>query len=269
MANRGAGQDVTSQDVWIQGPGGRLFVRIWTQQTTGARVPIVLLHDSLGCVELWRGFPAELCARTGRQVIAYDRLGFGQSDAHPEKPSLDFIAKEAGTGFSAVRRQLGIDRFVLLGHSVGGGMAVNAAARFGGACVALITESAQAFVEDRTLQGIEEAEALFKDPDQIGRLGKYHGGKAAWVVDAWIGSWLDPAFAAWSLQSVLPQVTCPVLAIHGMDDEYGSARHPELIGQFAGGTARVEIMPETRHVPHREKEDAVVDMVAAFLQSLD
>lgn len=257
------------RDIWIQGPSGRLFVRIWVSEKPSSGVPIILFHDSLGCVELWRNFPAELCAHTGRQVIAYDRLGFGESDANPGKLSVDFIAKEAETDFAAVRQQLGIDRFILFGHSVGGGMAVNCAAKFSDDCVALITESAQAFVEDRTVQGIEEARELFKDPCQIERLKKYHGEKAEWVLDAWINSWLSPAFQSWSLTPVLPQVKCPVLAIHGIDDEYGSSRHPELIGQLAGGTAHVEIMPNTRHIPHREKEAAVVDLVARFVQPLD
>lgn len=257
------------QDISIQGHAGRLFVRIWSSEEPDAGPPIILFHDSLGCVELWRNFPAELCAKTGRRVIAYDRLGFGRSDAYPGKLPLDFVAKEAEADFAAVLQRLAIGRFVLFGHSVGGGIAVNCAARFGAACVALITESAQAFVEDRTVQGIEEAREFFKDAGQVARLKKYHGEKAEWVLDAWIGSWLSPAFASWSLTPVLPRVGCPVLVIHGVDDEYGSMRHPELIGRLAGGTAQVEIMADTRHVPHREKEAVVVGAVARFLQALD
>lgn len=259
---------ITSQDTWAQGANGRLFVRVWSPEVATSPSPIVLFHDSLGSVELWRSFPAALCAGTGRQIVAYDRQGFGRSDAHPGKLPLDFIAREADTGFAEMRRQLGIDRFVLLGHSVGGGMAVNCAARFDDACVALITESAQAFVEDRTVHGIEAATELFRDPGQVDRLRKYHGDKVAWVLDAWINSWLSPEFASWSLAPVLPQVRCPLLAIHGIDDEYGSRKHPELIGQRAGGPARVEVMAGTRHVPHREKQAVVVGMVADFLQAL-
>lgn len=264
-----APQTITSQDTWIEGPDGRLFVRIWTTDEPSSDVPIILFHDSLGSVDLWRSFPVELCAGTRRQVIAYDRLGFGQSEPNPGKLSVDFIANESENGFAPICQQLGISRYVLFGHSVGGGMAVNCAAKFNDACVALITESAQAFVEDRTVQGIEDAREVFKDPVQVRRLKKYHGEKAEWVLDAWINSWLSPEFASWSLASVLPQVRCPVLAIHGIDDEYGSSRHPELIGQLAGGKTKVKVMADTRHVPHREKEDVVIDMIAFFLQSLD
>jgi pimeloyl-ACP methyl ester carboxylesterase len=256
------------EDVRIRLPQGRLFARLWAPpQAAGS--PIILFHDSLGCVELWRGFPSALAMRTGRQVIAYDRLGFGRSDPRDDTLGMDFIADEANTFFPALRAELGIDRFVACGHSVGGGMAVHCAAQFGAACAALITESAQAFVEDRTLQGICAAQELFKDPAQVEKLGKYHGDKARWVLDAWIDTWLAPAFAGWSLESVLPRVTCPLLAIHGSDDEYGSPRHPALIGRLTGGPTRVEVMPDTRHVPHREREQAVLDLIAAYLHAID
>lgn len=248
-------------------PAGRVFARSWTPASS-AGSPIVLLHDSLGCVDLWRNFPAALAERTQRQVIAYDRLGFGQSDPRDGQLAPDFIADEAASGFPALLHAFGLQRFVAFGHSVGGGMAVHCAARFGAACDALITESAQAFVEDFTLQGIRAAQALFADPAQVARLGKYHGDKARWVLGAWIDTWLDPRFADWSLATVLPRVACPVLAIHGDGDEYGSTRHPETIGRLAGGPVRVEVMVDTRHVPHRERERDVIELVARFLDSL-
>jgi pimeloyl-ACP methyl ester carboxylesterase len=147
-------------------------------------------------------------------------------------------------------------------------MAVNCAAHCGDACVALITESAQAFVEDRTVQGIEEARELFKDAGQVERLKRYHGDRTHWVLDAWIGSWLHPDFAGWSLAPALPRVQCPALVIHGIDDEYGSPKHPRQIAEAVGGGARLEIMADTRHVPHREKEAEVIELVRDFVATL-
>jgi pimeloyl-ACP methyl ester carboxylesterase len=230
--------------------------------------PIVLFHDSLGCVDLWRDFPAALCAATGRRVIAYDRLGFGRSDARSDRPPLDFVADEARHYFPALRDALGFRRFIAFGHSVGGGMAVNCAAAFSADCEALITESAQVFPEDLTLKNIAEAKAQFEDSAQMRRLDKYHGDKTRWVVDAWTENWLHPGFAAWTLRDVLPQVNCPVLAIHGEHDEYGTTRHPQMIGELSGGPARVEILPDTYHVPHRERPGAILDLVAEFVATL-
>ena len=261
-------QHTTSRDTSVDSPHGRLFVRTWSPDTPSNLAPIVLLHDSLGSVELWRGFPSALCKATDRQVVAYDRLGFGRSDPHPGTLALDFIASEAEGDFATVLRALGIPRFIVFGHSVGGGMAVNCAAYHRAACVALITESAQAFVEDRTVDGLEDARELFKDPGQVDRLKRYHGDKARWVLDAWIESWLAPAFATWSLRPVLPQVACPTLVIHGIDDEYGSTAHPTLIAELGGGAARQELMADTRHVPHREREAEVIAMVKGFVSTL-
>jgi len=261
--------NLISNDVWVDHPDGRIFVRTWGKSSDTSlpqkEAPIVLFHDSLGCVDLWRDFPARLSAATGRQIIAYDRLGFGRSDPRTDIPTLDFVSDEAKTYFPAIREQLGIQKFIAFGHSVGGGMAIHCATRFPADCEALITESAQAFLEDRTAQGIMTAKQQFKDEQQIERLRKYHGAKAKWVVDAWTETWLDPEFATWSLTGILPAVTCPVLAIHGVFDEYGSTRHPELIGQLCSGPSRVEIMAETYHVPHRERPEAVIDMVSRFL----
>lgn len=263
--------DILTTDAWVDHPRGRIFTRTWAPArdagASGPLVPIVLFHDSLGSVELWRDFPALLVARSGRRVIAYDRLGFGRSDRREDRLPLDFIADEAKRDFPLVRQQLGFDRFIAFGHSVGGGMAVNCAAEFPAACAALITESAQAFPEDRTLDGVRVAREQFKDPKQVERLRKYHGDKADWVLAAWIETWLNPEFASWSLAPVLPRVSCPLLAIHGSDDEYGSTRHPEIIGQLSGGSAQVEIIAETFHVPHRERPGRIAELVAGFLAS--
>jgi len=251
-------------DRWAPHPRGRLFTRTWTPPEP-AGVPIVLLHDSLGSVELWRDFPAALSAATARPVVAYDRLGFGRSDARADRLRPDFVADEAASFFPALREALAIERFVLFGHSVGGGMAVECAARFGGDCEALITEAAQAFTEDRTLQGIRVAREQFQDPEQLGRLARRHGDKARWVLEAWTETWLSPDFAGWTLAEVLPRVRCPVLALHGEHDEYGSRRHPETIRALAGAPVRMEILPDTHHVPHRERPVRVLAIVADFL----
>ncbi len=253
------------EDCWLDGPRGRLFVRRWSPARLRPLAPLILLHDSLGSVDLWRSLPRALCLATGRQVIAYDRLGFGQSAPHPDRLSLDFISREARDDFSTLLGQLDIGRFAVFGHSVGGGMAVHCAACHPADCVALITESAQAFVEERTRHGIETARQLFTDPAQVERLAKYHGAKARWVLDAWIGSWLHPEFADWSLETVLPQVRSPALIIHGADDEYGSPEHPQRIVAGLGAPAELALLANTRHVPHREDEAAIVRRIADFL----
>lgn len=260
---------VRHSDTHVDHRQGRLFARVWDPTdaevgSTGA-TPIVLLHDSLGCVELWRDFPGRLSAATGRRVIAYDRAGFGRSEPRREPPTLDFIAEEARDGFAAVLEGFDLDRFILFGHSVGGCMGVHCAAAYPDRCEVFVSESAQMFPEALTLESIARARAQFREPGQLERLAKYHGERAQWVLDAWTETWLDPAFASWTLEPVLPSVTCPVLAIHGGRDEYGSTRHAGIIARLAGGPARAKIMEKAGHLPHREDAVAVADIVRDFI----
>lgn len=259
---------IAVSDSWVNSPQGRLFVRRWQPAAASTAAPMLLLHDSLGCVELWRDFPAQLCAASGREVIAYDRLGFGRSAPRNSPLPLDFITDEARSFFPLLRQQLGLRHFIVFGHSVGGGMAVNIAAESGSDCLALITVSAQAFVEQQTLDGIRSAQQQFRDPQQFARLQKYHGDKASWVLDAWINTWTSPAFANWSLAPQLPRVMCPLLAIHGEFDEYGDRRQPQMLVEQSGGPARLEIMRDTGHIPHREQPQRLLQLVAGFINGI-
>jgi pimeloyl-ACP methyl ester carboxylesterase len=251
----------------IDAPGGKLFAREWAPATVLPAPPLVLLHDSLGCVRLWRDFPAQLANESRRRVVAYDRLGFGQSDARSDHLTTRFLAEEATIYLPCVLRHLGIERFVAFGHSVGGGMALHCGAALAASCAAIVVESAQAFAEDRTLQSIAAARIDFRDSTKLAKLYRHHGDKMQWVLEAWTETWLDPAFASWSLKTELPQVRCPILAIHGDQDEFGSLRHPELIRSLAGGPVTTRILEGVGHVPHREQPQTIISVVTEFLQA--
>ena len=251
------------QEAWIHTPQGRLHARIW--QPTAPGRAFVLLHDSLGSVELWRDFPGLLAEALQRPVVAYDRLGYGRSDAAQGLPPPDFVAREASAGLLPLLDQLGLHEVALLGHSVGGGMAVNAAAQMPDRIGGIVTIAAQAFPEDRTLKAIAEAKVQFRDEAQLARLARYHGDKARWVVVAWTDSWLSPAFASWHVRDVLPQVRCPLLALHGEHDEYGTAVHPQIYAERCGGPAAQFLIPGTYHLPHREQPHTVLQHIQAFV----
>ena len=254
------------RDLPLAGPGGvALHGRLWQPQGGGARAPIVLLHDSLGCVALWRDFPAQLSAATGREVLAYDRWGFGRSDARTGLPGTGFVREEGEQVVPRLLAQCGRERAVLLGHSVGGGMAAFAAAHLGSACEALVTVSAQCYVEERTLEGIRAAEAAFADEAEMDRLRKYHGDKARWVLDAWTRTWLSPAHAGYSMEPALARVHCPTLVIHGAEDEYGSPQQAGRIAASVRGSAELAVLPGCHHLPHRERAAEVLERIAAFL----
>jgi pimeloyl-ACP methyl ester carboxylesterase len=258
---------IASIDHWIESSRGILYVREWTPSDLGLddAATILMFHDSLGCVELWRDFPQQLAAMTGRRVVAYDRVGFGRSDPHRGALPVTFIRDEAVDVVPRLREALQLDQIVAFGHSVGGAMAVATAASLPDACVAVVTVSAQSFIEDQTLAGIRVAQADFERPGQFERLARYHGTKARWVLDSWITTWLSPAFAGWRLDDELQRVHCPVLAFHGDRDEYGSAQHAERIARLAQGASRAVILEDCGHVPHREQPARVLTEVVRFL----
>lgn len=261
---------IHSEDFSIATAQGALYARRWRHaDALSPRAPIVLLHDSLGSVQLWREFPEQLARASGRDVVAYDRLGFGQSAPHPGVLATSFIRDEAQQALAAVLAQLGIGRFIVLGHSVGGGMALCAAAQYPQRCLGAITLAAQSYVEQRTVDGLLAAQQSFADAAQMQRLARYHGDKAPWVLNAWLGTWLSPAFAAWTLDEDLQRVRGPLLVFHGDQDEYGSVAHPHRIAELAGGKTTVQVLEGCGHVPHRERMDEVLTTAVAWLRGLD
>ena len=246
---------------------GEIHLKKWEPSVNSGAAPIVMLHDSLGSVELWRDFPEILANELSRTVFAYDRLGFGKSDARDELPSKEFVEEESITFFPQIKEKLSLNKYVLFGHSVGGGMAINIASRDTD-CLAVITVSAQAFVEDLTANGIREAKKMFEQPGQIERLEKWHGSKAKWVLHAWTDVWLSDEFKNWSLDPAISNVQCPVLAIHGDRDEYGSKAFPEFISTRTGSNAEMLIIKDCGHMPHKEKTNEVIRAAKEFLKNV-
>jgi pimeloyl-ACP methyl ester carboxylesterase len=257
--------NISIENTFVDVPGGKVFVCQWNPASATTNAPVILLHDSLGCVALWRDFPEALAHCLRRPVIAYDRLGFGQSTARRELPSVNFIREEAEVFFPPLLNALGVTDFALFGHSVGGAMALLIAASSGSRCQAVITEAAQPFVEPLTLSSIQAGKEQFRHPEQLARLTKYHGEKSQWVVNAWTDVWLAPAFASWSLEADLDKVQCRVLAIHGELDEYGSVAFPRRIISGVKGRAEMMILKGCGHVPHRERKEEVLNLTSQFL----
>lgn len=246
-------------------PGGNISVKSWIPEQGAEEPPLILLHDSLGSIAQWRDFPAVLAEALSRKVIAYDRLGFGQSSAREGLPSIDFVSEESTACFPCLKQALSIKNYVLLGHSVGGAMAITIAANDSD-CDGVITISAQAFVEELTLKGIRQAGNLFSDPAQVEKLQKWHGDKAQWVLRAWIDVWLSPGFRTWSLDSCISHVSCPVLVIHGDQDEYGSNAFPRYIAENTSGYSNMVIIIDCGHMPHKENADEVLELIIGFLE---
>ncbi len=243
-----------------------IFAKRWqvSEDLLTSDLPLVLLHDSLGCVGMWRDFPEQLARTLRRPIIAYDRLGFGQSQQMQEPMPLTFIEDEMHMAFAAVKEFFKLNQFALLGHSVGGGMSVCIAARDPN-CSHLISIAAQAFVEPLTRAGIRAAQKVFEDPEQFARLTKWHGPRAQWVLGAWITPWLSSGFDDWTIEPFSSKVKCPTLVIHGVDDEFGSVAFPRAIYDSVGGEKQLVLIKDCAHMPHRERTETVIEKTKEFL----
>jgi pimeloyl-ACP methyl ester carboxylesterase len=240
--------------------GLRLNALEW-QPAASSAPPLVLLHDALGSVAQWRQFPLELAARTGRRVIAYDRAGHGRSAPLAKPRDLDYLEHEAWNVLPDVLQALDITAPVLMGHSDGGTIALLYAARYPAAAV--VAEAPHVFVEDITLDGIrqavEEREVL------IQKLEKYHGSKTASLFDAWAATWLAPDFRSWDIRPLLSAIPCPVLAIQGLSDPFGSAAQALDIAAALGNKAQPWLIHAAGHQPHREMQTTLIEGIARFL----
>ena len=237
---------------------------VGSSRTAVTAAPVlVFLHDSLGCVDTWRDFPEQLARRVGLNAVNYDRQGYGRSSAFgPLSRTPGYLGEQATVLFTLLDA-LAIETVVLFGHSDGGSIALIAAAVQPQRVTAVVTEGAHVFVEDVTLAGIRAAQEAFATTDLPERLARYHGEKVQGVAAAWIDTWLSPAFRTWNIERYLPAISCPVLAIQGQDDEFGTMAQVRAI--VDGAAAESLVIPGVGHTPHRDARDNVLDAAAEFI----
>jgi len=251
-----AGRPVTIEHQWIEaGPSDGPL--------------LVFLHEGLGSVSMWRDFPARLCERLGWQGLVYSRPGYGQSTPRPLDQALtpDFLEHQAVEVLPALLQALGVDGtqrpLWLLGHSDGGSIALIHAARFANNVAGLVVLAPHIMVEDISVNSIAQARGAYLGTDLRARLARHHHDpdSAFW---GWNDVWLSPAFRHWSIEALLPAISCPVLAVQGENDEYGSLQQVFGIAQAAPQTT-VEVFADCGHSPHRDQAQALLDLVQRFV----
>jgi pimeloyl-ACP methyl ester carboxylesterase len=226
--------------------------------------PLLFLHEGLGSVALWRGFHRRIASATGRRAVAYSRLGHGWSDPPPEPRTPEFMRTEAATVVPALREALGLGVPVVVGHSDGAsiGLVHAASAPVHG----LVVLALHVFVEEFGLGGVRAARDAYDTGDLRTRMARRHRDPDA-AFRNWNDMWLDPVFLDWDLRPDLPGIICPVLAVQGTDDPYGTVAHVEAVRDLAGGPVELLILP-CGHAPHLEAPDPTTDAVLRFLAPL-
>ena len=230
------------------------------------RPPIVMLHEGLGSVSLWKDFPKALAAATQRRVLVYSRYGYGRSDPLTEPRRVEYMHAEALVTLPELLDTLGIGDPVLFGHSDGASIALIHAGRAGRPVSAIVALAPHVFVEAYGLASIADARRAYLEDDLRDRLARRHADVegAFW---GWNDIWLHPDFVAWNIEALLPAIDRPMLAIQGLDDQYGTLEQLDRIERAVGDFRRLELA-DCRHSPHRDQPDAVLSATADFLRPL-
>ncbi|CAK0759517.1 Alpha/beta hydrolase [uncultured Gammaproteobacteria bacterium] len=253
----------------------RLEVYRHPASSTGAP-ELLFLHEALGSVGLWRGYPQRLATELGAGWSAYSRPGHGRSQGPAGPRPLDYLDHESRRVLPEVLAELGLTEPVLYGHSDGATIALIYAAAATESLTtatplpqprALVLEAPHVFVEDVTTAGIRRTVATWQNTDLPLRLGRHHD-DAADVFAAWHGIWLNPEFRSWNIEALLPSVRCPVLIVQGENDEYGTMAQVEAIVRHVTGEIVVGLLPDCGHAPHRERPDEVRSLVCRFLRTV-
>lgn len=233
---------------------------------------LIFLHEGLGSIAMWRDFPDRACAQINCAGLVYSRYGYGQSTPRPlaEKWQPDYLHHQALHVLPALLRALNIDarrdKPILFGHSDGGTIALLYAAHYREAVAGIMVAAPHIFVEDVTIAGIEQARSAYLETDLRARLARYHADvdSAFW---AWNDAWLDTRFYSYNIEAEITAIECPVLAMQGVGDEYGTLAQIEGIGRQV---PHAQVMPiaECGHSPHKDQPQAVIDAMQGFVGAL-
>jgi len=253
----------------MQVNGARLEVQRLPATAGRHLATIIFLHEGLGSVAMWRDWPAQVCAATGRAGIVYSRRGYGESETIPDvrgagRLGPDYMHREAVDVLPALLEALDIESPVLLGHSDGGTIALLHASHL--PVTACVLMAPHVIVEDQSVQAITQARQAYESGDLRERLQRFHADVdcAFWQ---WNDIWLSPDFRRFDIRAECRHIQAPILAIQGQDDPYGSLQQLHDIEPTRGPFSRL-VLPQCGHSPHRDQPDQVNQRIVDFLAKL-
>ena len=236
---------------------------------SSGRPVLVMLHEGLGSVSLWRDFPDLLASATGCPVLVWSRTGYGASSSITLPRSLTYMHDEADEVLPHIIAKLGGRDYVLAGHSDGASIAIiYAGSRPLPGLTGLVLLAPHVFVEDISIKGIRAAREAWNITDLRTRLERHHGDNVDNAFLGWNDAWLHPDFRKWDITEFLPSISVPVLAVQGRDDDYGTLAQLDMIGQASGGPVEKLILDDCGHAPQNDQTAAVLDAICGFLTEL-
>jgi len=248
---------------------GHRLEAYWIGPPPGSSPTLVFLHEGLGSARAWLRFAESVADATGRGALVYSRAGYGASDPVDLPFSIRFMHDEALIALPEVLDAMRIDDAILVGHSDGASIAlIHAAGPGSGRIRGLALESPHSFVEPVTVASIATLLERYDQGDLRQKLERLHGANTDRIFAAWTDVWLRPEFAAWSIEELLPAVTCPVLVIQGEQDEYGTVRQVEAVKNKVQGSVETLLLPRCGHAPHRDRREETLAAIARFVRQV-
>lgn len=223
---------------------------------------IIFLHEGLGCIEMWKTYPHDLCSALNVNGIVYDRTGYGKSSGSLLGRTNQYL-HEAAEELAAFIAHHQIKSPILYGHSDGGSIALIYAGQHKDV-KAVITEAAHVFNETETIQGVQEARPLLAEGKMDG-LRKYHGERYQEVFFAWNDIWLDESFKDWDITEYLPNIEVPLLVIQGQNDQFGTLKQVKTIKELTAGKTATFTPENCGHAPFKEQTELVLETVKKFI----
>lgn len=246
---------------------GRLEAAWWGKRSEEAPT-LVLLHEGLGCIALWRNLPARLARDTGCGVFAYSRFGYGESDPVSLPRPHGYMHEEALQVLPKVLDATAIQCCVLIGHSDGASIATIYAGTSGDSRVrGMVLIAPHFFVEQIGLDAVLDARRQYAEGDLRSRLERYHRHVDV-AFRGWCDSWLNPAFGAFNLKRELGGIRVPTLIVQGLQDPYGTVEQVRIAERDARDYVEALLLPDARHAPHVEAPDVTFPAIVAFVQRL-
>jgi pimeloyl-ACP methyl ester carboxylesterase len=239
----------------------------WTGSDAPGAPVMVFLHEGLGSRSMWRDYPSRLCDALGCRGLVYSRPGYGRSTPKlpDERWNVDFMHRQAREVLPALLAAAGAPPVVwLFGHSDGGSIALLFAVAFPERVAGVVALAPHLFVEDVAVRSIEVAKVAYDTGDLRARLARHHDDPDS-AFRGWNDIWLDPRFRAWNIEAEMRAIRCPVLAVQGGDDEYGTMAQIDRLAALVP-QARLLKLPACGHSPHRDQPDALTDAVVAFVR---